>query len=714
MNIYRLTKKLLLLFLFCSLLAADCNGDGFKGQGQDDFNVKRNRLIGYILGRMLPDIHFSDKEIDDQLAEAVFDLYLKQLDTRKRFLLKEDVARLRKFTGEIDDNLRSGKIVLPQEGCLLLDRRIGQVRRMNDEIFQAGFDFDREEFYETDPEKYDYVSSLNELRERWRQILKSQVASRYLDLIEDREKEEKLANNPKRQSDQELYQEAITKVKKSNQTFLKRLEEESIQDHYDRFFVAVTRAFGPHTDYMAPASKEDFDIHMRGSLEGIGATLREEEGYIKVVSIVPGSASDKQGELEAGDIILEVAQGSDEPVDITDMRLDKAVRLIRGPKGSEVRLTIRKASGARKKISIIRDVVEIEESFVKNTMLTSKDGLKVGYILIPSFYRDFKGDGGGEGRNAAEDTEKAVKSLVRQGMEGLILDLRDNGGGSLVDAVDIAGLFIDSGPVVQVQSSNGRSRVLEDESRGLVFSGPMVVLVNQFSASASEIVAAALQDYHRAVIVGAAHTHGKGTVQTILDLNKSVPIFEFGGFEDLGALKVTIQKYYRVTGGSTQYKGVEPDIVLPSLFQHLESGEQYLDYSLPWDQGPSVKYSPAADRAADFEQLRRKSAKRTAEDAGFIAIREEARRAMEKRDQTLISLRLDDIKKRREEFKAAQEKLGEHYKKYKPSDDEEEGKKRDLEQERKKWLEEVADDPYIREAKNIIDDMNLSGLPIVR
>ncbi len=676
------------------------------------FQSKRNKLIGYMLGKMLPNIHYSDKEVDDQLAEAIFDLYLKQLDYQKRFLLKEDVDLLRSFTMNIDDSIKTGMILLPRSGYDLLNGRLIEIQKITEDIFADGFDINREDVYEADPEKYDYVHDLDGMKARWRQMLKLQVMSRYLDLLEERDKSKKEDEIASR-SDEELFAEAVEKIKKRNQTFFKRMHQETLQDQYDRFFLAVTRSFGPHTSYMAPASKEEFDIHMRGSLEGIGALLREDGGYIKVVSIVPGSASAKQGELEAEDIIVAVAQGADEPVEITDMRLNKAVRLIRGPKGTEVRLTVRKPSGAREIISIVRDVVEMEDAFVKSTMLTSRQGLKIGYVFVPSFYRDFEGSRNGEGevRNSTTDTRTAVEELSSQGMEALVLDLRNNGGGSLIDAVDIAGLFIDSGPVVQVKSSNGGNRVLEDETRGVSFAGPMVVLVNQFSASASEIVAAALQDYKRAVIVGGAHTHGKGTVQTVIDLNQNVPFLSLDKNESLGALKVTIQKYYRVTGGSTQYKGVEPDIVLPSLFQHLKSGEKYLDYSLPWDQGPAVKYKPVVEDIVNLDQIREKSAARVAQDPGFIAIADEAERAMKNQDDTAVSLRLEDMKTRRAKLRTAQKKIGRYYKKYQQidADEEESSKKRDPEKEKQKWLDEVFNDPYIQEAKNIIDDMNLSS-----
>lgn len=696
----------LLVCLLSYFLVASCVARDDQNTQLDISANKRNQLIGYMLGKMLPSIHFSDKKIDDTLAEAVFDLYLSQLDFQKRFLLQSDVDTLKSFTHQIDNNLMSGNLVLPKVGYDILSSRIVQVEGFVEQIFDDGFDLNREESYQTDPEKESYQTGLEGLRDKWRKIIKTQVISRYLDLLEERDKKQ----GDEQKSDEALLSEALEKIKKRNLEFFKRLHQDTVQDHYDRFFGTVTKAFDPHTNYMAPAKKEDFDILMKGSLEGIGALLREEDGYVKVVSIMPGSASAKQGQLEAEDIILAVAEKEAEPVEITDMRLSDAVRLIRGPKGTEVSLTVRKPDGRQQVIPITRDVVQMEEAFVKHTMLSSKQGKNIGYIYLPSFYRDFeKTRNGSGGRNSTEDTRKAIAALAAEGMDALILDLRNNGGGSLIDAVDISGLFIDSGPVVQVKYSNGDTRVLVDDTPGESFSGSMVVLVNQFSASASEIVAAALQDYNRAVIVGGKHTHGKGTVQTIIDLNENIPMLELKKYDDLGALKVTIQKFYRVTGGSTQYRGVEPDVVLPDLFQHLESGEQYLDYSLPWDQVPSVSYVPSASKVADLDMIRSRSEKRVGNDPGFLAIVEEAHRSAENRDQTVISLKLADMKARRDELSTAREKLGKYYKKYQKEegDDEENIVPKSPAEEELEWLEEVLDDPYVREAKNIIDDMNL-------
>ena len=671
-----------------------------------ELDSSRNKLIGYMLSKQLPVMHFSDKVMNDDLAFAAFDLYLKQLDYQKRFLLQSDVDKLTAMAPAIDNNLLKGEIVLPDLGYSLLAGRIAEVERMSQELLAAGFNYTLDETYETDPDKLQYASSLADLRERWKKMLKAQIISRYLDFAEEREQKKGEA----KKSDKDLWKEAEEKIAKRNLNFFNRMDQETQQDHYDRFFNSITRAFDPHTNYMPPANKEDFDIHMRGSLEGIGALLREEDGYIKVVRIIPGSASARQGLLQAEDIILRVGQGADEPVEITDMRLRDAVRLIRGPKGSEVRLTVKKPDASKVVIPIQRDVVQIEETFVKSTLLKGADGKKVGYVMIPSFYRDFeKTRNGSDARNSTDDTRRAIESLKKEGISGLILDLRNNGGGSLMDAVDTTGLFVKVGPVVQVKSSYGSKRVLSDEDPSITWDGPLLVLVNQFSASASEILAAALQDYGRAVIVGGVHTHGKGTVQTLVDMNDNIPLLHLKKYDDLGALKVTIQKFYRVNGGSTQYKGVEPDIVLPSLFQHLESGEQYLDNSLPWDQVNPVPFTRFTSSSFDLVSLKEKSAKRVKADEGLLVIADEAKKATRRAKQTTLSVKLADMKAKREEADIARDKIGAHYMKYRHEENMSNGNEEPIDSDKgsnkDKWKEEIKEDPYVNESLLVLHDM---------
>ncbi|HEX9777431.1 MAG TPA: carboxy terminal-processing peptidase [Geopsychrobacteraceae bacterium] len=643
---------LLLLALLLVLLTVT----GSMGKTATDFDTNRARLLGHMVQQQLTQHHYTQKKVDDALSRAAYDLYLKQLDFQKRFLLKSDVEQLAQYRDHIDDGLRRGRLDLPELGRKLLNQRIEKVRLLTAALLEQGFDLERDEVLETDPEKVDFASDEKEQRELWRKILKYQVLVRYLNLYEDEVGVEdgKLVDAEPEVLD-ELRQQAREKVRKSHEALFSRMLEETVQDHYDRYLNAITRAYDPHTNYLAPNLKEDFDIQMSGSLEGIGATLSEEDGYIKVVRIIPGSAAYRQGQLEADDVILQVGEDAGEPVDITDTRLRDAVTLIRGKKGTEVRLTVKKPDGIRVVIPIIRDVVEIEETFVKGTTLSDQaEGPSFGYIKIPSFYRDYNG---GTGRNCTDDLRKELQRLKKENIAGLVLDLRNNGGGALSDAVSITGLFIESGPVVQVRNGEGKIRVLDDTERGVEYDGPLVVLVNRFSASASEILAGALQDYGRALIVGDEHTHGKGTVQAMLNLDRELKMNGMAKYMPLGAVKVTIQKFYRISGESTQERGVVPDIVLPSRMDGLKSGEKHLDNALPWDKIQAVAYD-RRDVKTDLAKLKEHSARRIGAQEAFADIVEQAEQARQRREETRQSLLLSKVLAEREEIRLMNRKQG--------------------------------------------------------
>jgi carboxyl-terminal processing protease len=672
-----------------------------------EFDAARNRLIAYMLSHQLPAQHYSHVPFDDELSKKAFTLYLRQLDPRKRFLLQSDADELGAFAEHIDDELRRGRMVLPDAGMQILGERIRQVRAMLDPIINTGFDPEREDYLESDPKKISWAADRKELRDRWRRVLKRQVLDEYLNIIE--KKKEKKAPVTEKQGKNitrsKAWKTALETVHKRNIHYLNRLLKESRQDHYNRYFDAVARAFDPHTNYMPPTSKEDFDIHMSGSLEGIGALLREDDGHIKVVRIIPGSAAEHQGQLQAEDTILSVAEKDGEPVDISEMRIREAVSYIRGPKGTEVILTVRKPDGVKQVIPIVRDVVRIEETYVKSTVFKDGHGEKIGYIRIPSFYRDFNAArDAGKGRNVTEDTRSALVRLKKKGIDGLILDLRNNGGGALTDAVDISGLFLPGGAVVQVRNSQGMIRVLEDEDEHVVYDGPLIVLVNQFSASASEILAAALQDYGRALVIGGEHTHGKGTVQALVDLNRNLPLLHLKKYDDLGALKVTIQKFYRITGGSTQYKGVEPDFVVPSMLDYLKSGEKYMDNSLPWDTVEDVQHRPWQGFHFDVAKARSKGAAWVAENKKFHEIQEEAAKAKERRAQTKVAVFLAGMKKERAEAQQARKEAVAAGLIDEEIDGDMVGKK-----EKKSLNEELAEDPFVGLASFLMDEFAPAG-----
>ncbi|MHB8709399.1 MAG: carboxy terminal-processing peptidase [Desulfuromonadales bacterium] len=675
-------------------------GDRPFAAASPDFDQNRTRLLTYVLRKQI-DHHFSGKPIDDTLSRGVFQLYLKQLDYQKRFLLEGEVRQIRVFEKQIDDEIHSGKIQLVPLAERLMSRGVSRAEGMVREILAQPFDFNVSEDYETDPEKLAFCTTEAELRERWRKDLKYRALSRYLMLAEE-EGFATPAAIPKEKR-VTLEQQAREKVLKQHNDYFTRLHQETVQDQYDRYLNAFARAFDPHTNYMPPQSKEDFDISMRGSLEGIGATLRDDEGYIKIVKIVPGSAADRQGQLQVDDIILAVAQGKGEPVDISDMRLRDAVALIRGKKGSEVRLTVKRAGHKPLVIPIIRDVVVIEESFVKSTVIDEPaGGRRYGYIKIPSFYRDFEETRGGHsGRNSTDDVRMALAALKRQGISGLILDLRNNGGGALTDAVGVAGLFIERGPIVQVRSSGGSTKVLDDQDATVEYRGPMVVLVNQFSASASEIVAGALQDYGRAVIVGSEHTHGKGTVQVIMNLDETLTLRNMSQYQPLGALRLTTQKFYRISGESTQYRGIVPDIILPDRQQNNKFGERYLDFSLTWDSIAGARHQSWSDGPVDLSRLKTRSRARVDNNQEFAKIRQVAQTLAERLDNTRQSLQIEVVFKERQDLgkggAAPHDDMG--------GEEESARNAHKGETEQAKLLRLLQEDPYVQEAKAIVTDM---------
>ncbi len=699
-------KILILLIASICIIVSVAHANTAKNATDHPFNPDRAKILGYIISQDLMRYHYSHKRLDDDLSSAAFDLYIKQLDAQKRFLLQTDVKMLGAYENYIDNEIRRGMIHLPIYSCEIMSQRIPIIKKMILDLLSQPFDMQVAEELETDNKKLDFCTTDDQLRQRWRKTLKYQVANRYLDLKKEQEKKpvpplknkkaaEKKKDKPKL-TDLELHQQAREKVTKRYTHLLTRMLQEQQEDHFERYLNAISRAYDPHSMYLPPEEKEDFDIHMRGSLEGIGALLREEDGYIKVVNIIPGGAAEQQGELESEDTILKVGQGDEDPVDITDTRIRDAVALIRGPKDTQVRLHIKKADGSRRIIPIMRAVIQIKDTFVKSMVVKSADGSEnFGYLRIPTFYRDFKNDSP-DARNVTKDTKAEIEKLQRQNIKGLIIDLRNNGGGSLTDAVDTTGLFIDHGPIVQIKDSSGKIEVLSDTDKRTEYTGAIVVLINKFSASASEILAGALQDYGRAVIVGSEHTHGKGTVQAVIDIDRDTPLRRMDQFKPLGALKITVQKFYRISGASTQYRGIHADIVLPDRFKAIKSGEKYIDYSLPWDTINKCNYQPLPTKLP-LEQLNRLSSARVHKNKKMQHLLELAQKTKERIDNSKRSLVMNDIIAERKELLDG-EKLDDQHQQEKDGDKDE-----------KDWQEKAKVDPYVLEAIAIVKNMNEDG-----
>jgi len=613
-----------------------------------------------VLGTVLQGLsvaHYQPNAIDDKFSERVFDLYLKRLDVNKQLLLAPEVAQLRQYQRSIDDEVKRGTHEFLDVSSQLISKRLVEIQALYRDILAKPFDFTVAETFETDPAKLSYAPTKAAQREYWRKLLKYQTLAELSDLMDEeaRKKDKPLAaaeisatantttNRPRTQAELEVAARARV-LKYYDEAWDDQLKLDA-NDWLAQYANAIANTHDPHTEYFAPIARDNFDIAMSGRLEGTGARLQAEDGRIKVSDIVPGSASYRQGELKVGDYILRVGEGSAEPVAVEGMRLDKVVKLVRGKKGTEVRLTVRKPDGSTHIIPIIRDVVVIEETYAQSA-LVQKDGRKFGYIHLPGFYADFNGKGG---RSSASDVKKELEKLKQENVQGVVLDLRFNGGGSLQDAVEMAGLFIDKGPMVQVKSRQRGTNVLSDPDPQVQYSGPLVVLVNKYSASASEILAAAIQDYKRGVVMGAT-TYGKGTVQTMFDLDNAVND-EVKALKPLGSLKLTIQKYYRISGGSTQFKGVVPDIALPDTYSAFGKGEQDTDYPLPWDEIAPASYQPWAG-APNLAKLSAASRQRVASSAGFRLLTEAGQRTAKRREQTQVPLSLAAYRAQQQEQRA--------------------------------------------------------------
>lgn len=626
-----MTKR---FFLFPFLLAALFAFSSCYGQTQQD--IKRSIYLQKMIQDGVRQEHFQPKQLDDEFSEKAFDEYLKSLDYNKRFFIQEDIDALSEYRREIDDQYTNTQLDFFYLSLDLIRNRTTAAEKHCFLLLEKPFDFTVDEDLQFNTDSIDWAKNTDELNDRWRKTLKYETLTRLHTKMEEQRKAAEKSDTATIKPFAQLEEEAREAVGKRYKDWFSYLTQNDDNDYIALYINAILNTYDPHTEYFPPKDKEDFDIRMSGQLQGIGATLSQKDGYITVVDIVVGSPSWKQGELEVDDKILKVAQGDEEPLDIVDMRLDKAIRFIRGPKGTEVRLTVQKVDGTQKVIPIIRDVVVIEDTYAKSMILTDTEtGAKIGYIHLPSFYVNFQDK---TARRSSTDMHNEIEKVKAEGISGIIVDLRGNTGGSLMDCVDIAGLFIDQGPVVQVKAKVGPPQVLSDRARGADWDGPLVVLVNNYSASASEIFAAALQDYERAVILGTT-TYGKGTVQRFEDLDNVVR-----GLDDikpLGSVKFTTSKYYRINGGATQLKGVIPDIEVPTAYKYIKTGERELDNALPWSEIESSKYTVWKNGSCKWDGVVKKSQERIAKNDYYTMVDENAQRLKKRRDETIYPLNFE-------------------------------------------------------------------------
>lgn len=570
------------LVLFGSLFIA------FRSIYGTDSNEKiaqQQKLLSTV-GALLEQQHYSPKKINDDFSKKVFKAYLDQLDGDKSIFIASDINGLKKFETSIDDEIHGSGIQFQPAVSAIYEKRVAETMTYYKDILAKPFDYSINESVQLDGEKLSYANSDAERKDRWRKKLKYYALERFIDLQEEREKN-KGKDSFKVLPDDSLELNARTSVLKMMDRTFNRIKTTFTEDQkFNAFINVITNSMDPHTDYYPPIEKRAFDERMSNQFYGIGAQLQQDDNGIKIASVVTGGPAWKSGAIVAGDIIIKVAQGSNEPVDVSGYGTDDAVKLIRGDKGTEVRITFKKQDGTTKTVALVREKIEQDEGLARSAVII-QGSEKIGYIALPDFYANFEDK---NGFKCSEDVATEVKKLKAENVKGIVIDLRNNGGGSLLEVVKMVGLFIKTGPVVQVKERDGRvdQQTWRDNDESVLYDGPLTVMVNELSASASEIFAAAIQDYKRGIVIGSSSTYGKGTVQRPIPFGR--PIDFYSARTEFGAVSLTFQKFYRVNGGSTQLKGVVPDIIMPDTYEFLKIREKDNPNSLPWDAIPQTKY----------------------------------------------------------------------------------------------------------------------------
>ena len=730
-DIMKRNYKILLLALMLAFASCSFTKKTFEDPDKD-------KLLMQLITYVLEEGHFSPKELNDEFSNQVFAAYLDQLDPFKRYFYAADIKEFEVYKDQIDDQLKTYDLAFFNLTHERLLKRIEESQMIYKEVLAKPFDYNIDEDINTEYKKLAYVKSKNEMRDRWRTQLKFSTIANYDDLISQQENtfstkkkvqkmtydedglpnteidEDKVVKEPtasvelkEKKSLPELEAESRKTTLSSLNELYDYINERNREDWFAVYLNAIVAEFDPHTFYYAPEDKERFDVAMSGKFEGIGARLQKKMDVVTIMEIISGGPAWKQNKMEAGDQILKVQQEDGEPaVSIVGMRLEDAVKLIKGPKGTKVILTLKKVDGSIEDLTIARDIVELEEVYAKSSTVT-KDNKKFGVINLPGFYVSMDDY---NKRNAATDVKLEIERLKKENIEGLVLDLRNNGGGSLQTVIDMAGLFIKEGPIVQVKTTGGQKEVLRDKDKSITWDGPLVILVNENSASASEILAAAMQDYKRALVIGSKQTFGKGTVQTVLDLNRMVRNNTSG---DMGALKYTIQKYYRINGGSTQLEGVKSDVVVPDRYSYIALGEKNQDNPLAYDKIDATNYN-VWENNTGFQKAIDNSNARISKNEQLKLIDENAKWIKRIRDKEEYSLKYDTYKaalKLNEDEAKQFEKLSDYKTnltfKSLPYENELMVGDSILTQKRDRWHKALSKDVYIEEALSLLNDMKV-------
>ena len=660
----------------------------------------KDRLLVDLVSYVLDKLHYDPQIINDDFSIKVYDDFIDAVDSQKRFLLKSDLELFSQFRLSIDDQINSSDITFFNVVYETLKKRIDEVENFYGEILEVPFNFQINEEINLDYENLDYASGSDELKKIWRKRLKLSALDGYASKKEIKDKEEVI-------SEEEIEKESRTAISENLKDFFQFNNELERSDWFSIYLNSIVTQFDPHTSYLAPEAKEAFDQNISGKFQGIGARLFKRNQQVEISEIIIGGPVWRDNLLNVGDIIIAVAQSAEEePTEISLMKLTDATDLIKGEKGTNVFLTVKRVDGGIEQVEITRDIVELEETYAKSSIIKDDSNI-YGLINLPRFYVDF--DDYGE-RNAASDIKKEILELKNKNINGLILDLRNNGGGSLKTVVDITGFFIEKGPVVQVKSIGGRKEILKDNDPSIIWDGPLVILVNEFSASASEILAAALQDYNRAIILGSKQTYGKGTVQNVVDLNNVISGNTYG---DLGSLKITTDKFYRVNGGSTQLEGVKSDLIFPNRYSYIDIGEKDLENPLSWDKIDPARYDNSV-KVFNYAQAISNSKERIGQNKYFSIIDQHAKLIKSKQDDKTISLDYNSYKEDQEEFKLQSDKLKviEEFNSpylFEWNDNNlntNSSYNDDMKEKRDRWIKSLQKDIYVDEAMNLLKDLS--------
>ena len=674
------------------------------------FNLKnedpnKDKLLLEIISYVLERGHYSPKAINDTFSKEVYEDYLNNLDGQHRFFLQSDINSFEAYKYQIDDQLKNAELSFFDLTYRKLGERMDQVESFYEELLEEPFDFSKKEEIDLDFESALYASNLLELKQIWRKRFKLNALQNFTSKKDEESSQAQKDSTFIPSSDLELEMQARASIKENMSYFFENFQELQRKDWFSIYINSIVVQFDPHTYYLAPSDKDRFDTSMSGKFEGIGARLSKRNQQVKIVEVISGGPVWRDELLKVGDAILKVGQEGEEAVDISGMVLDDAVKLIKGPKGTNVYLTVKRVDGTIEVVTVTRDVVELEETYARSSLIKDESG-SYGLIELPKFYINFQDY---NQRNAATDVKKELEQLKKNNVKGIILDLRNNGGGSLKTVVDMTGYFIEEGPVVQVKSTGGRKEVLKDTDPSIIWDGPLVVLVNEFSASASEILAAALQDYNRAIILGSEQTFGKGTVQNVIDLNRMI---SGGTYGDLGALKVTTDKFYRINGGSTQLEGVKSDVVFPDRYAQVDMGEKDQDNPLSWDRITPASYTPFP-QFNSFAYALERSKQRLLDNSFVALIEEQANWIKKQQDDTRYYLDYESYMGKRESDKNYAkrfEKLSEFESDFDyqwlPEAGLTESPNADLIEKRKRWEKSLKKDPYISEAVEILKDLS--------